>query len=179
MSHAPSMSSPELARLAEPPPVSILSQAAYLIVSVHTALDDSQLLRLQHDLLEQVELRRARGIVIDVAALDVLDSFASRTLSQMARAARLKGAETVVVGIAPEVAMAMVGYIELVLRSRGRAIWRTMTFIRATLRLMAAFRSSLCCRFRFHVPRTVPAWAESIDGTSPTRRARSGRKRVR
>ena len=109
MSHAPSMSSPELARLAEPPPVSILSQAAYLIVSVHTALDDSQLLRLQHDLLEQVELRRARGIVIDVAALDVLDSFASRTLSQMARAARLKGAETVVVGIAPEVAMAMVG----------------------------------------------------------------------
>ncbi len=92
----------------EPPPVSILSQAAYLIVSVHTALDDSQLLRLQHDLLEQVELRRARGIVIDVAALDVLDSFASRTLTQLAPAARLKGAETVVVGIAPEVAMAMV-----------------------------------------------------------------------
>jgi rsbT antagonist protein RsbS len=102
------MSSPDLVRLAEPPPVSILSQAAYLIVSVHTALDDSQLLRLQHDLLEQVELRRARGIVIDVAALDVLDSFASKTLIQMARAARLKGAETVVVGIAPEVAMAMV-----------------------------------------------------------------------
>ena len=102
------MISPELARLAEPPPVSILSQDAWLIVSVHTALDDSQLVRLQHDLLEQVELRRALGIVIDVAALDVLDSFASRTLVQMARAARLKGAETVVVGITPEVAMAMV-----------------------------------------------------------------------
>jgi len=91
-----------------PPAVSILSQAAYLIVSIHAALDDSQLMRLQQDLLEQLERRRGRGIVIDVGALDVLDSFATRTLSQMARAARLKGAETVVVGITPEVAMAMV-----------------------------------------------------------------------
>ena len=102
------MSTPDRGSPTGPPPVSILNQAAYLIVSVHTALDDSQLMRLQLDLLEQVELRRARGIVIDVAALDVLDSFASRTMTQLARAARLKGAETVVVGIAPEVAMAMV-----------------------------------------------------------------------
>ena len=102
------MTSPDTVALLEPPPVSILSQAAYLIVSIHTALDDSQLIRLQHDLLEQVERRRGRGIIIDVAALDVLDSFASHTLTQMAKAARLKGAETVVVGIAPEVAMAMV-----------------------------------------------------------------------
>ena len=91
-----------------PPPVSILSQSAYLIVSVHAALDDSQLMRLQEDLLEHLERRRGRGIVIDVGALDVLDSFATRTLTQLARAARLKGAETVVVGISPEVAVAMV-----------------------------------------------------------------------
>jgi rsbT antagonist protein RsbS len=103
------MSAPDVPGAPGPPPVSILSQAAYLIVSVHTALDDSQLLRLQLDLLEQVERRRARGIIIDVAALDVLDSFASYTLGQVAQAARLKGAETVVVGIAPAVAMAMVG----------------------------------------------------------------------
>ena len=102
------MNRPEPAATTEPPKVSILSQAAYLIVSIHTALDDSQLVRLQHDLLEQVEQRRARGIVVDVAALDVVDSFATSTLTRMARAARLKGAETVVVGIAPEVAMAMV-----------------------------------------------------------------------
>jgi rsbT antagonist protein RsbS len=92
----------------EPRLVSILSQAGYLIVSVHTALDDSQLTRLQDDLLEQVERGRKRGIVIDVGALDVVDSFATHILSQIAVAARLKGAETVVVGIAPEVAMAMV-----------------------------------------------------------------------
>lgn len=108
VSHGSTMSSPETAATTEPPKVSILSQAAYLIVSIHTALDDGQLVRLQEDLLAQVESRRARGIIIDVAALDVLDSFATRTLTQMARAARLKGAETVVVGIAPEVAIAMV-----------------------------------------------------------------------
>ena len=93
---------------AEPRLVSILSQAAYLIVSIHTALDDSQLTRLQDDLLEQVENGRKRGIIIDVGALDVVDSFATHILSQLARAARLKGAETVVVGISPEVAVAMV-----------------------------------------------------------------------
>ena len=102
------MNTADLATSTGPPPVSILSQASWLVVSVHSALDDSQLLRLRLDLLEQVERRRARGIVIDVAALDVLDSFAAYTLGQVARAARLKGAETVVVGIRPEVAMAMV-----------------------------------------------------------------------
>jgi rsbT antagonist protein RsbS len=51
---------------------------------------------------------RSRGIIVDVAALDVLDSFATRTLTQLAHMARLRGAETVVVGISPEVAVAMV-----------------------------------------------------------------------
>ncbi len=91
-----------------PPRASILSQGDFLVVSIHTALDDAQLLRLERDLLERVEDRRARGIVIDVSVLDVLDSFATHTLSRIGREARLKGAETVVVGIAPEVAMAMV-----------------------------------------------------------------------
>jgi rsbT antagonist protein RsbS len=109
------MSVTDGATTTEPPLVSILSQAAYLIVSIHTALDDGQLVRLQHDLLERVAERRARGIVIDVSALDVVDSFATRTLTSMARAAQLKGAETVVVGIAPEVAIAMV-HLSLQLR---------------------------------------------------------------
>ena len=91
-----------------PPLVSIMAQGGFLIVSIHTALDDSQLLRLEEDLLEQVQRRRARGIVIDVSVLDVIDSFATHTLSRIERASRLRGAETVVVGIAPEVAMAMV-----------------------------------------------------------------------
>ena len=91
-----------------PLPASILSQGPNLIVSIHAALDDGQLVRLQQNLLEQLGQKRSRGILIDVAALDVLDSFAARTLGDLAYMARLRGARTVVVGIAPEVAMALV-----------------------------------------------------------------------
>jgi len=72
--------------------VSILRQDAYLIASVHTALDDSEMLRFQQDLIEQIGRHRSRGVVIDVAALDVLDSFAQRTLGNIAEMARLRGA---------------------------------------------------------------------------------------
>ena len=92
----------------EPLRVSILAQGGNLIASIHTALDDSQMTRLQTELIEQVGRQRSRGIIVDVSTLDVLDSFATRTLGQMAHVSRLKGAETVVVGIAPEVAIAMV-----------------------------------------------------------------------
>ena len=102
------MREPEVPGSKQPLPVSILSQGDYLIVSIHTALDDGQMSQLQERLIEQVGSRRARGIIVDVAALDVLDSFASRTLIRLARVARLRGAETVIVGIAPEVAIAMV-----------------------------------------------------------------------
>ncbi len=87
---------------------SILRQGPYLIASVHTALDDSQLVRFQQDLVDRIGADRARGVVIDVAALDVLDSFGARTLRDVAAMARLRGAATVVVGIQPDVAFAMV-----------------------------------------------------------------------
>jgi len=95
---------------AEPLRVSILTQGSYLIASIHTALDDGQLLRFQHDLIERIGTQRSRGVIIDVAALDVLDSFGSRTLRDLGQVARLRGAETVVVGIQPEVAFAMVKF---------------------------------------------------------------------
>ena len=91
-----------------PLPASILAQGSNLIVSIHAALDDEQLLRLQRDLLERVGRDRSRGILIDVAALDVLDSFAARTLADLAYMAQLRGARTVVVGIGPDVAMTLV-----------------------------------------------------------------------
>ena len=65
-------------------------------------------MQFQADLIDQVGIHRARGIVIDVAALDVLDSFASKSLHDLANIARLRGAETVIVGIQPEVAFALV-----------------------------------------------------------------------
>jgi rsbT antagonist protein RsbS len=101
----PSVESP----LAEEPlRVSILRQGDCLIASIHTALDDSQLLHFRDDLLEQIGRHRARAVIIDVAALDVIDSFACYTLRTLAHVARLRGAETVIVGIQPEVAMALV-----------------------------------------------------------------------
>ena len=92
----------------EPLRVSILVQGGNLIASIHTALDDSQLVRFQRDLMDQIGRRRARGVIVDVAALDVIDSFATHTLRSLGTAARLRGARTVVVGIRPAVALAMV-----------------------------------------------------------------------
>jgi rsbT antagonist protein RsbS len=88
--------------------VSILRQGSYLIASIHTALDDSQMVRFQQDLIAQIGQHRSRGVVIDVAALDVLDSFGTRTLRDIAEMARLRGALTVIVGIQPDVALSMV-----------------------------------------------------------------------
>jgi rsbT antagonist protein RsbS len=88
--------------------VSILRQGPYLIASIHTALDDTQMVRFRDDLVEQIGQHRSRGVIIDVAALDVLDSFGARTLRTIGELARLRGAVTVIVGIQPDVAFAMV-----------------------------------------------------------------------
>lgn len=88
--------------------MSILRQGAYLVASVHTALDDAEMLRFADDLVEQIGLHRARGVVIDVAALDVIDSFALNTLTSITEMARLRGAMSVLVGIQPEVALTLV-----------------------------------------------------------------------
>ena len=88
--------------------VSIMRQGSTLIASIHTALDDSELVRFEHDLVKQIGEHRSRGVIIDVAALDVIDSFAALTLRRIADMARLRGALTVLVGIQPEVAFAMV-----------------------------------------------------------------------
>lgn len=88
--------------------VSILRQGDTLVASVHAALDDSEMVRFRNDLVGQIGEHRATGVIIDVAALDVIDSFGSRTLQSIADIARLRGAVTVVVGIQPDVAYAMV-----------------------------------------------------------------------
>ena len=88
--------------------VSILRQGPYLIASIHTALDDTQMVRFRDDLIEEIGQHRSRGVIIDVAALDVLDSFGARTLRTIGELARLRGAVTVIVGIQPDVAFAIV-----------------------------------------------------------------------
>ena len=87
--------------------VKILRQRDYLVVSIQSALTDADLLRLRDDLVEQVGRFRSLGVIVDVTALDVLDSYAVRTLSSLGKVIKLHGAETVIVGIQPEVAFAM------------------------------------------------------------------------
>jgi len=88
--------------------VSILRQGDFLIASIHTALDDAELLKFQQDVVTKIGEHRSRGVIIDVAALDVLDSFGSLTLRNLAHIARLRGSATVLVGIQPDVAFAIV-----------------------------------------------------------------------
>src|SRR2546430_12312704 len=88
-------------------PVPILKQRDYLIASIQAALTDEDLRVLRDALVSQVGEYRSRGVIVDVTALDVMDSFAVRTLRDLAHMTRLRGAETVIVGIQPEVAFAM------------------------------------------------------------------------
>jgi rsbT antagonist protein RsbS len=88
--------------------VPILKQGPWLIASIQAALTDTDVMRLQDDIMEQVGRFRSRGIIVDVTALDVMDSFVSRSIRGIAHMTRLRGAETVIVGIQPEVAFAMV-----------------------------------------------------------------------
>ncbi len=88
--------------------VPILKQSPHLITTIQAALTDADLIRLQDALVEQVGRYRSKGVIIDVTALDVMDSFATRTLRSIAHMIKLRGAETVICGIQPEVAFAMV-----------------------------------------------------------------------
>jgi rsbT antagonist protein RsbS len=90
--------------------VAILRQSDYLIASIRSDLTDTEVIALRDELVAAVGRHRIRGIVVDVTALDVIDSFIARSLQAVAQTARLRGAETIVVGIQPEVAIAMVHF---------------------------------------------------------------------
>jgi rsbT antagonist protein RsbS len=87
---------------------SILKQNRFLIASVQGSMTDADLLELREELAAGVRRHRSTGVVVDVTLLDVMDSFAVRTLRGIAQMVKLLGAECVVVGIQPDVAFAMV-----------------------------------------------------------------------
>jgi rsbT antagonist protein RsbS len=90
--------------------VAILRQGDYLIASIQSDLSDTEVNELRHELTELIGKFRSRGLVIDVAALDVIDSFVTRALRAIILSARLRGAHAVIVGISPDVAIAMVQF---------------------------------------------------------------------
>jgi rsbT antagonist protein RsbS len=88
--------------------VPILKQGPWLIATIQSALTDADIVRLRDALVARVGEERSRAVIIDVTALDVLDSFATGVLQDIAHMVRLRGAETVIVGIQPDVAFTMV-----------------------------------------------------------------------
>lgn len=79
-----------------------------LLVSIQSFMDDRAAVQLAEDLAESVVRHASSGVIIDISTVDVLDTFLGRTIGSMAATCRLLGAETVVVGMRPEVAMTLV-----------------------------------------------------------------------
>jgi rsbT antagonist protein RsbS len=86
----------------------ILKQQQTLIASVQGSLTDADLIQLKDELAEKVRSYRSKAVIVDVTLLDVMDSFAARTFRSITQMTRLLGATSIVVGIQPEVAFAMV-----------------------------------------------------------------------
>jgi rsbT antagonist protein RsbS len=88
--------------------VPILRQGRMLIAALQSDLTDSTWASLADTLLRTAAETRAKGLVVDVSRMEIIDSFAGRTLSNIAKMMRLRGVTTVVTGIQPDVAIAMV-----------------------------------------------------------------------
>jgi rsbT antagonist protein RsbS len=88
--------------------IPILKMGKFLIVSIQVDMDDRTAMTLQDDLTAQIVKHHARGVLIDISSLDVVDSFIGRMLANTAAMARILDADTVVVGMQPSVAITLV-----------------------------------------------------------------------
>jgi rsbT antagonist protein RsbS len=88
--------------------IPILKMGQSLLVSIQVDMHDRLALSLQDDLTQQIVNTRARGVLIDISSLEVVDSFIGRMLANIAAMARVLDAQTVVVGMRPAVAITLV-----------------------------------------------------------------------
>jgi rsbT antagonist protein RsbS len=112
----------------------ILALGDVLLVSIQVDLEDQLALRLQDDLAERIVAAGAQGVIIDITALDIVDSFVGRMLATIASVSKVLDAETIVVGMRPAVAITLV---ELGLQLRGV---RTALNLELGLRMLRAAR---------------------------------------
>jgi len=96
--------------------IAILKMGEYLLITIQVDMHDKLALTLQNDLTEQIVKHKSKGILIDISALEIVDSFIGRMLGIIASMSRLLDAETVVVGMQPAVAITLV---ELGLSMKG------------------------------------------------------------
>jgi len=92
----------------ESSPISIVEIGGTLVATVGGSLDDAAALRFQSDLAERVAGTQAGGVVIDLSAVEIVDSFIGRVLADLSAVARLLGARVIVAGIQPAVAITLV-----------------------------------------------------------------------
>ena len=88
--------------------IPILRVGDTLLATVHVDLRDDVAEAFQEDVLTELEKRRAAGLVIDVSGLDTVDTYVARILADTGRMARLMGADTVIVGMRPDVAATLI-----------------------------------------------------------------------
>lgn len=88
--------------------IPILKMGVFLLVSIQVDMHDRLAMQLQEDLTERIVATRAKGVLIDISSLEVVDSFIGRMISNIAAMARILDAETVVVGMQPAVAITLV-----------------------------------------------------------------------
>ena len=88
--------------------IPILKMGPFLLVTIQMDIDDQLALGLQNDLTERIVQTRAKGVLIDISSLELVDSFIGRMFSTIASMARILDAETVVVGMRPAVAITLV-----------------------------------------------------------------------
>ncbi len=96
--------------------IPILKMGEFLLVTIQVDMHDRLALQLQEDLTERIAATRARGVLIDISSLEMVDSFIGRMLGNIAGMSHVLGAETVVTGMQPSVAITLV---ELGLSLRG------------------------------------------------------------
>jgi rsbT antagonist protein RsbS len=88
--------------------IPILRMGRFLLVTIQVDMHDRLALALQDDLMEQIRAKHARGVLLDISALDVVDSFIGRMIGNIAAMARVLDADTVVTGMRPAVAITLV-----------------------------------------------------------------------
>ena len=114
--------------------IPILRMGALLLVTLQGELDDDLAMRLQDDLTTKIASSSARGVLIDISALEIVDSFMGRTLATIAQISRVLDARTVLVGMRPAVAITLVelgmnltGVRTALDVERGMALLRTLS----------------------------------------------------
>ncbi len=90
--------------------IPILQIEDFLLTSIQVPLHDRLALQFQQDLLQTIERTRAKGLLIDITAIDVVDSFITRILVEIAKMASLMGVKTVIVGLRPEISITLVEF---------------------------------------------------------------------